>query len=45
MKSLAFGSLSWGKPCFHHEPPSFTDLGRLVAYGGVPAEVATGERK
>jgi hypothetical protein len=22
MKSLAFGSLTWGTPCFSHEPPS-----------------------
>ena len=43
MKSLGFASLSWGKPCFSHEPPSCKDLGRPVAFGGAPPEVVTQE--
>jgi hypothetical protein len=45
MRSLACGSLPWGKPCFPHEPPSFTVLALRGAFGGAEAEVVTGEQR
>ena len=44
MKSLGFASLSWGKPCFPHVPPSFKDLGLRGAFGGAEAEVIVEEK-